>query len=452
MRILKILSILSITGIILLAFFSWYSCDDYCNRVQLSENSIFKIAWFQYMHWDGRSLSVAAFVQLFSLKYLPVELTTSIWAVSFVCVSVMVFKIIRIENSFFFSNGDAVIGIALICTTMWLGMWKLIPDIIYWATGGSYSLLNLLGMFWLNIFLSGLKTKQFKARSMIGMFFMSFICGLNSHNFVIALIFLCLIEFIHSSYILKDKRGGTYILFSFAGLVCGAAIVFLAPGNMVRLHQGSYHEMSVMFLFSFFLVLAKYVYWTIGLFILSFFMLWLSGKGIIFQKSKLKSSVKKFLNVFRKKETAFELIYRHKYFLAAVSTIAVFSVSPFFAVPRTAIFFGTFMIIYIFQHGWNPAWKKKSGRFVAGGLLFLSVFLAVIVFQLFEARSVKKQLAGRELIFLNSKGRDVIVPAVPLRSIPFAFSFTDISDDSSYWVNRCVAQHYGLRTIRSVTN
>ena len=451
MRTLKILSILSIAGIIVLAFFSWFSCDDYCNRIQLNGNSVSKIACFQYMNWDGRSLSIAGFVQLFALKYLPVEIITSIWAISFVFSAVLVFKIIRLENPFFFRDTHPLIGVAILCATMWLGMWKFIPDIIYWATGGSYSLLNLLGMLWLFIFLSGLKSKHLTAGSNIFIFFISFICGVNSHNFVVALIVLCILEFIQFCFVMNDKRVSVYIGFSFAGLVIAACVVLFSPGNFFRLHAGGFQGITGKFLFNYILVFAKYIYWLIELFILCLLLLWFGGKNV-FEKLNIKNRLNVLWSSLSAKQTTFEFIYRHRYLVAALSTILVFSASSYFAVPRTAIFFATFIVIYFFQHGWKVEWRLKSKRFVAGSSLFLSIFLGIIFFQIIKASALKKKLLDREQSFRQEKGKDVTVLSIPANLVPFAFTFTDVSGDTAYWVNRCVAQYYELKTIKSVSN
>ena len=56
------------------------------------------------------------------------------------------------------------------------------------------------------------------------------------------------------------------------------------------------------------------------------------------------------------------------------------------------------------------------------------------------------------VIFNENKGSDVMVTPVSKAEIPFAFSYVDISTDTSYWVNRCVALHYGLKTVRVSSN
>jgi len=451
MRLLKILSVISIAAIILLSFFSWYSADDLCYRNELARSSIFKMAWYQYMHWDGRSLSMAAFVQLFSLKYFPPELVTFLWACSFIGVAVLILKIVRIENPLFCNRQHALIATAIIAATCWLGMWKSLPDIVYWPTGGSYSFMNLVGFFWLSVFLSDLNSNRFSPGRRWLLFIFSFVCGINSHNFMTGLIVIVLIEWGYYRFVRNDKAAGLYIACSLIGLLAGTSIVFFAPGNDVRLSAISYQGLNSHFLFFYFLVLAKYCYWLLSLIALLMMIAGLSGKNNFFQKENFVSGAKEFLSFMREKKSILIMLHRHKFLLAAGATAVIFSATPFFATPRTGIFFGTFLVIYFFQRGWKEEWKMDSARFIYGSIFFLSIFLSIIFFQLFRAQEIRHQLAEREQIYTSHKGMDVAVAPISKADIPFAFLFTDIRPDSSYWVNRCVALHYELKTVRIVT-
>jgi hypothetical protein len=442
MRTLKILSVLAIAGIILLSFFSWFSCDDFCNKSELARYSVFKMAWIEYLNWDGRSLSISSFVQLTALKYFPVELTTGIWASAFVLTVIFIFKIIQIENPVFYKGKNSFVLVAVFCAMLWLGLWKLVPDIIYWSTGGSYSLLNLLGVLWLYIFLRGLKAERFNKSNCVFIFFVSIFLGMNSHNLIVSLLSICLVEAGYYKIVKKDNCAFVYILCASAGLLISGSVVFFAPGNFIRLSAGLHIGSDWNFLIHYLIVLARYGYWLFSLLVLCFAVLWLTGQNF-------RLSLKLIRDEARKKQPVFLFFHNHKYFVAAFATIAVFFVTSFFAVPRTAIFFSTFMVIYLFQKMWITELNIFSKRFMAGSMVFLSVFICILIFQMTKAYSVKQKLSEREKLFSTMKGNDVVVPSISKSSVPFAFSFVDVSPDSSYWVNRCVAMHYQLKTIRS---
>jgi hypothetical protein len=441
-RVLKILSILSIAGIVLLSLFTWYSCDDYCNKTELARYSIFKMAWLEYMNWDGRSLTISSFVQLIALKYFPVELTTFIWAACFIGVAVFIFKIIQLESPAFIAKKNSLIMIGIFSSMLWLGLWKLIPDVIYWSTGGSYSLLTLLGLAWLFIFLRGLKNRRFNNRHRVSIFFLSLFLGMNSHNFILGLFTIACAELGYYKYVEKDSRAVHYIAWALTGLFISACIVFLAPGNQIRLHSGSHIGVNWNFITHYSIVFARYIYWLAALVLLCVIVLWICGQSIPFNYEELWKKI-------LKKQPAFLFIHEHKYFLAAMATISVFFVTAYFAVPRTAIFFASFLVIAIFQKRWKRELDIHSKRFLYGGSIFLCLFIGICFFQMKEANAIKQQLKERETIFNSGKGNDIVVTAITKAEIPFAFTYVDISPDTSYWVNRCVARHFELKTVKT---
>jgi len=450
MRILKILSVVSIAGILLLSFFSWYSADDLCNLNELARYSVLKMAWLQYMNWDGRSLSLAGFLQLSVLKYFSAEAATFLWAASFVGVAFLILKIVSIENPLFISRENMLVATAIIASVLWLGEWKLIPDIIYWPTGGSYSFMNLVGLLWLYVFLSGIKAKSFTLGNNLLILLLSLICGINSHNYIIGLIVIVLIESGYHLYVNKNKSASGYIFCAFIGLFGGALIVFLAPGNQVRLSHVTYHGLTSQFLYFYFIVLAKYMYWLYTLLILCIIIAWLSGNNFFSPQRNYFSALKEFFRSL-KLHSLLTHLHDHKYLVAAFATISVFTATYFFAVPRTAIFFATFLVIYFFQRAWKGEWRMNTGKFISGSVALLIIFITVITVQLYKANSVKQQLAERENLYNSHPGMDVVVNPVDKNKIPFAFLFVDISADSSDWVNRCVALHHGIKTVRTST-
>jgi hypothetical protein len=437
---LKLLSIFSLLGIILLSFFAWYSADDLYSRIELARHSIAHIALFQYLNWDGRSLSLAAFVQLFAVKNFPAAIPVLLWSISFVASAYMIRMLIRLMNPSV-ARLNAIVEVAIIAVIMWLGMWKLIGDIIYWPTGGSYSFMNLVGLTWLYIFLSDIQKQRFNFSRCVFIFFLSLVCGDNSHNLITGMLMIVVIELLNSIVIRKNIKSIRYITFSLMALLIAAAFVFLAPGNATRLSEMSYEGFSMRFPFYYALVLAKYGYWLLPLALLSIFIRWISNDSLLRNPPEMS-----FRFTFK---TFVKLIHQHKFLVAALATASMFSATPYFATPRTAIFFGTFFILWFFGLEQNKMEITGSRKFIRGTSLLFICFCSILIFQLIKAAEIKNQLGGRELIFLTNKNKDVIVDAVAKEKVPFAFTFTDISSDSSYWVNRCVANYFGLKSVRT---
>jgi hypothetical protein len=449
MRILKLLSILSLAGIFALCFFSWFSGDDLCYRNELVRYSVFEKAWLQYMHWDGRSLGIASLIQLTALKYFPPSVITLIWTAAFTGNAIMMLKIIHLGIPGSGESNVSVISVALLCSVMWLGLWKLIPDILYWPTGGWYCMMCLLGLCWIYLFKKTLAEKNFSSGKIVLIFILSFICGNNSHNAVIALILIAIIELLHSIYGLKNRKAITCCVFALTGLAGGASIVLFAPGNYERLHAIAWPGFNETFLHHIVLVFERYVYWLGALIILLLYIRWLYGKNFFYDVSKFYPSVTKFKSATKNKEAFIQSIHSYSYLIAALSTVIVFAATSFFAVPRTAIFFATYLVLFAAQRNRIRFEKINSKKFIYGSSVFLIFFIGIVAYEMIKVSSLKEKLSAREKIYSLNKGLDVTVDEIPVSDVPFAFTFVDISDDSSYWVNRCVALNHQLKTVRT---
>jgi hypothetical protein len=82
--------------------------------------------------------------------------------------------------------------------------------------------------------------------------------------------------------------------------------------------------------------------------------------------------------------------------------------------------------------------------------LVLLVFCGLAGTQLFDARIVKGQLAQRDAKLRGLRGTDVVLTEADFVRPPYTRRFEDLATDSSYWLNRCVADHYGLKSIKMV--
>lgn len=442
MQFIKFLSIISVAGIFALCFFANFSSDDYCYKQILKEHSVFETAFQQYFTWDGRSLSIPALIQLTALKYFPPWLITFIWALFFAGTGIIICKIISLENPLFGQGPGFIVSTGILSVVLWTGMWKLIPDVVYWPTGGGYSVAVFMGMLWLYIYTKRIRQGNFNSKTYILIFFLSLILGINSHNFLTGIIIFCLIEIIHGFFIIKNTRAVLFTFCALTGIMIASSVVFLAPGNLYRLDAVSGPEFSLGLFYNFCLVLARYIYWFALLFALLIFLIWLSGNNFF-------ENIKSFFLSFFKKQSFAEFIYENKYFLSGLSTLLVFAAIPSFAVPRTGIFFGCFIVIYIFQKMWKAPWSNLSRKFLSGAVFLLMIFIFIISLQLFKANSLNILKNEREIKLIQQKGEDVAVSSINDQNIPLAFTFTDISPDTSYWVNRCVAKYYGLKTVRT---
>lgn len=444
----KLLCILSLACLPVLCFFTWFSGDDICYRNELARYSVIEKAWLQYLYWDGRSLGIASLIQLTCLKYLSAPATCLIWNAAFLGIAYMILKIVEQDRNILSKKKPTVTSIALLTSIMWLGMWKLVPDILYWPTGGWYCVMCLLGLFWIDVFMNDLRSKKFSPKRDLMILIASVICSVNSHNFVLSLFILVLIEL---AFIVKtsgDKKAIRYCFFSLAGIVAGAAFVLAAPGNLERLSAISWQGFNSSFLYHCTLVFLRYCYWLTALFILIILFLWLNGKKIIPGTDIFYSFRNKIITANKTRTSFILLLHEHKYLIAGISTILVFSATSFFAVPRTALFFAVFLIIYALQKSNIGFDKIESAKFLNGSVIFLFTFICIISFEIWKVNALQQTLSKREKLYDINHGKDVVVDAIQESKVPFAFTFVDISADSTYWVNKCVALNFGLKSVR----
>jgi hypothetical protein len=93
-------------------------------------------------------------------------------------------------------------------------------------------------------------------------------------------------------------------------------------------------------------------------------------------------------------------------------------------------------------------WTEANSRFLSQ--LILIIFITIGGSQVFDARYVKGQLALRDAKLKSLRGQSVTLTEEDFVRTPTTRRFEDLATDSSYWLNKCVADHYGLKSIKLV--
>jgi hypothetical protein len=127
--------------------------------------------------------------------------------------------------------------------------------------------------------------------------------------------------------------------------------------------------------------------------------------------------------------------------------------NPALHAPRTNIQF----VFFVFLYGLTGS-RALLGSFAALRqkvvnaiqTLVLLVFCMIAGSQLFDARIAKAQLGQREGKLRSLRGADVVLTEADFIRPPFTRRFEDLATDSSYWLNKCVAEHYGLKSIKMI--
>jgi len=448
---LFILSIVSLSLIVGLSFFTFPSSDDFSLYMDLSKCSVFEHAGNMYHNWDGRSLSIPALLQYTLLKYCSAQGSTFVWSLSFIFNAFLLLKIILLECAIEIkSKKQLVIFWGYLAITLWLGFYSHISQTVYWSTGGIYSMASSFALAWIYLFLTVVTstTKQPLAKYLL-LIVLSVIAGTLSQNLVPALLVFVGYAFISKSSIRKNS------LLVFFSILIGACFLYAAPGNYNRASLGPNTlqlQAWKMFYHSAY-ALTYYEYKSIVLvcLTLAFAFVLLPNDIAIRERNVITKATK--WNYF------LQIMAKSKWLIIALSTLLIFIVVPDFVSSRTAIFFMFFIVMFIvttFHWFAKNAWlntfvqrfntdhlkqKIKLGAFIA--------FIAIILLHNYAATHIKSELAVRNKQLQNpaNRGKDLCVSAIKT-AIPFSLKFDDIKADSTFWINSCVAKYYGLRTVR----
>ncbi len=158
-------TLLFLAGFIILLILSicintFYWADDYALLNNLNKIGILQHSIEGYLTWDGRMLTLSAFVQCFFLKNLPIQLITFLWSLCFFTSGIMIFYIINQELQLKIINKyQKSLIILLLAIVSWLGAFIHFSETIYWGTGGCYSFGLMLGSIWVFGFLKIQKVK-----------------------------------------------------------------------------------------------------------------------------------------------------------------------------------------------------------------------------------------------------------------------------------------------------
>jgi predicted oxidoreductase len=118
--------------------------------------------------------------------------------------------------------------------------------------------------------------------------------------------------------------------------------------------------------------------------------------------------------------------------------------------------FAMFMVLFAMTNipGVLNLWSEKLSDNIIKNIQIgiLAIFIVFAGSQAFDARYVKGQLAARDAKLKNLKGQDVTLTEVDFVRTPTTRHFEDLASDSSYWLNQCVANYYGLKSIKMVDN
>lgn len=438
--ILLILAAIALLIYFMQPFYTWFAADDYCYMGKVQSQGIISGMWHEYMNWDGRSISLTFPVCRLGLFFGKHWIGPLLGSALLMFAAFLILKTGRINFS---NKKDTLLGVIILTATLWLAIFNISAQTLYWTTGIGYNMdiVMLLAAYWLFVNWSG---KTWNYLLAVPVFFYA---GTASPNGVLALLFMLFIHFIKEQFIDRNISISKYCMSLFI-ILTAFVIVIIAPGNANRLNGIDKANFTHIWTIYFNVKSMINHLWEFNTPIVWMMLIFGTIGGWFYYKQKMDSNkltgLKKWILV----------LYSHRWLVAAALAFIFFLPFPSLHAPRTNIQFVAFITLYFIIGLQYIPFNKIFGEtrlFLNLKILVLILFIGIGASQAFDARYCKNQLALRHQMLQENKGKDVVLTAKDVVRPPGTRRFEDISDDSSYWLNECVAQRYGLKSIKMNT-
>lgn len=194
-----------------------------------------------YVGWSGRV--IADFVSPIILSFHFSQLVVAL-LISFVSTS-LIYLIVAIGSTLFDSNVTS--SKLLILTSIYWVSNPNLGQINFWVVGASNYLVTTTFVAWLLYLLLKHKSEN-RIRHLPYIFLLSLISGCTNENVCLTLIYV-LISIVCYLKWKKIKFNKWVFVIAFCGVVAGALILLLSPGNYARLHCGAFDDWVKLTLF-----------------------------------------------------------------------------------------------------------------------------------------------------------------------------------------------------------
>lgn len=388
-----------------------------------------------YKSWGGRILGYLLMVILNAMPSTAFDLLNSL---AYLLLVYLIYKICNFGKK---SNLKLFLLVNIF-------IWIFVPDygqVMFWTCGSANYLypaifvLLVLLIFRKYMLESG---KCFKSILwVIPALLLGFIAGVGMENISAGMLVILTLYMI---YFYKKIPINLAIISLYMGCFVGFAVLFFAPGNRLR---ANFQE-SLGLVFKCFIACYYWVFFGLGIFAVMLILIWCKNRKII--------SIKRI-----------ELIQSYFYYTASILSAFCLIVTP--SIAERAWFistvYGVIAVGMLFASA-DGREREQSGENInpVKAISFiitvcLCIFCAVSICDTaLCSYQVHKQFIQREKYILEQKAvgnMDVSVPIIsykyPFRSKHDALSgLSDITEDSSYWINQVLAGYYGVTSVTGI--
>ena len=422
------------------ALTSWPTADDYCNRVMVAEKGVGGAIQWLYFTWSGRLASGAPLYLTFSFVDLP-----ALRWVSLALAGMLTLAAWQIASFLALEDRAARWPLfAFILASLALGLYPLLGQAVFWATGGIVYMLPLvLTLLWLVPVRRLLHGRSLRGGAAYG-FALGVAVG-DSIELVWPILAAYLALVVPREWRSLPEKDRLSLQWRMAGVAAGALLLVAAPGNYVRAtaSPGSF-EFEPVYLAS------SYVFMLYDIAANA----WPMVAIIVALAGALLLASHRLPDVEPARGSPSPLREASALAIGALlSIVPVLAVPPQYA-PRNGLFMLVFALVAALVPlvAWarRSAWRGPALRVLAGlaaaGALVASVELGA------DARLAaairERQLARDSALRQLPRAGKVDATVVPIGlPVPATLHYVDVSADRKEWNNKCAAKYYGLRSI-----
>lgn len=413
--------------------YTWFAADDYCYIHDVKIKGVFRSMWNDYLTWDGRSISLTYPLSRLGL-YLqkawvgPLMASMLMAAAAFVMLNISGYELKGRKQWF--------MGVMLTVALLWLASFNFIGQTLYWTTGTGY---NLDVLLLLSAYYVATRFSQSRLSGILSVPLMLY-AGTGSPNGVLALLFLLALEMVKR--LVSGQGVSASIIRHFLLILTGFAVVLAAPGNANRLTGLNQDNLTHI--------------WTLYFNVkLMFSRLWEYSTPVVWlMLLPALYAAQAEWNQHRQQpllSRGILWLHAHRFLIAALIMFAFFIPLPSLYAPRTHIYFVTFILLYGLNGVAGMLKSREETGAMFGHFAYVGIFGAFILIagsQAFDARYVKNQLLIRESKLRDHAGKTLVLGKDDVIRPPGSRKFEDLGTDTSYFINYCVARHFGLRSVR----
>lgn len=425
------LSFIALLVFALNAFCVWNWGDDYLLKATFLKASPLAFLLNDYFVFDGRSLSPGYIISRVCLNSPYPWLATAIASLFFYASAYLMTALIAVRKPL--KALERFVLSAVFTGILWLSGFYSHFETLYWQTGMLYVVEVTL------IVAAYAYLHQVRPNAVL-LSLLSFIAGIASPGAVLGVLFVLLLEYRFSDT-LERKKSTLNALFGFAA---GLLLVVLAPGSHSRFeYEGAWDRFAFSNIHNLHFRLTQFME---RFFELNTAMVWLTLlAGTLLAISGLRSS--------EKPASTLRVIYEFRWLMAAFISVLFYlpRMMYYISSPRLNIhfvFLGTLFLVMQLAR-WRLQYAELyKGFFEAFQIPVLLTFLLLAFHQLWVSAFCVKKMETRIQLYRQHKGESLVLKANDLIGAPITREFIDVTDDSTYAINRAIAQCFGLKSIR----